>query len=121
MSERVRWIEHGSHKILVMDFSGLKDEQLFKAIDAAYAAYKNKASRSTRSLTVLSDTPLFGQGLERMKKFAKDTDGFDEKSAIIGLNVAKKVMLNVLNPFLKTKIKPFNSQEDAINWLAEDK
>jgi hypothetical protein len=48
-------------------------------------------------------------------------DAKTEKSAILGITGVKKILLQGYNKFVKNKQVPFNTQEEALEYLVSEK
>jgi hypothetical protein len=117
LEDRVHWITKNGKKILIMDYVGLKIEQIKEVIGNCYKAYENQQPKSVLSITDLTNTFLTKSVFDAFKEMDAKTNKYDLKTAVVGLNIAKRVLLNLINKFNKSEIKGFNSREEAIAWL----
>ena len=119
MKDRVNWINKNGKKILIMDYTGLKNDEIKEVINEAIEVCKTQPLKSVLSITDLTNTYLTKSTFEMFKKMDAITSQYDLKSSVVGLNKAKKIFLNLVNMFNKSDIKGFDTREDAIQWLTK--
>lgn len=72
------------------------------------------------TLTDVTDSYVFGEALELLKKAGKTAKAITRKSATVGLTSSKRILLNSLNRFADTNVKAFDTIEEARDWLVKD-
>ncbi|MFH1459563.1 MAG: STAS/SEC14 domain-containing protein [Candidatus Omnitrophota bacterium] len=119
MTNRIRWIVYKNKRILLVDLSGIRGfkgegEQLAKAA----ADFVDKL-REYELIELIDVRNSFGdlESVKTMKELSKKLKPHIKKSAIIGVSGIKKVILDAINSFAERKIKPFNTEEEAKEWL----
>ncbi len=117
--DRIYWKTERGKQILIMDCSGLNNDQIKELIAGGYKYYENKEPNSVLSLTDLTNTYLTSSTYHAFKDLDAKTHEYDLKTAVVGLNKAKTILLNLVNKFRKSQIKGFNSREEALAWLAQ--
>jgi len=123
MSTRLKYIRFNGKIILYVDYRDftVKDQQEAMALLDDEA---NEMRTWTQKGLVLTDfrggkaTPEF---IAYGKKLGKEV--FAEKvlkSACLGITGVQNILLQAYNTFTKDKIVPFNTEEEAIEWLVKD-
>jgi len=124
MNDRVYWIEHKSKKIFFMDYSKLdstipdQENEVLEIINkcselltkhSEKILFLSDASGSTPSIKVIS----------AFKKLAADLKNRDliQKDCVVGINAMGKALLSGINFSAHTKIKVFETVNQAKDWL----
>ena len=114
------WIEHNGMEILYVDYSGLYDEELanatFKVND-----FLKKLGKDEILILVDVRNSFANEKLtvEALKKNATIAKPYAKKTAVIGVTKTQDVILTVVNMFTGLGVKPFNTVEEAKDWLIE--
>jgi hypothetical protein len=119
MKDRISWINKNGKKILIANYSGLNNDQIKDVILELVEVYKTQPLKSILSITDLTNTYLTKSTFEMFKEMDAKTNQYDLKASVVGLNKAKKILLNLLNMFNKSEVKGFDSREEAIEWLVK--
>jgi hypothetical protein len=119
--DRIRIEVYKSKEILVIDVSDLKEEDMIKLL----MQYRDKiiAEKSSRLiLTIFNDktfvTPKFMETVYRYR--LAEVQSLLLKQAVIGLNQPKMMILKGYNLFLNRNLTPFNTKEEALDYLISD-
>ncbi len=125
MKNRASFREYKGKQVFYVNYSGLKDEQLFlEAIDRISvfrkANIENKLHGSQLLLVNTMDAYIFGEVFKKMKKVGVETAPFLKKQAIVGISGGKRTFLNLYNLFTKREMKAFVTEEDALEWLVTE-
>lgn len=116
----ITYIPHKGKQIMYIDYSQCKTvEQTLEVLEAVKREYEKTDGQI---LTLNNFEGAFGSS-EYMKKaneygkeiFNKRT----AKNAALGVSGIKKILLHGYNAVVKDKIKPFNTKEEALDYLAE--
>jgi hypothetical protein len=116
----ISYISHKGKKILYIDYTNCKTipETL-----AVLEEVKNEFLNSTGDWLTLNDFRGGYGSSEYMKKanqYAREI--FNQrpaKNAAIGVNGLKKILLQAYNSVVKDKIIPFDTKEEALDYLAK--
>jgi hypothetical protein len=117
-NNHVGFITHKGKQVLFSDYSHCNDKwDMIKMLEAAASHFK----QSEGNLLVLIDaTNAKGSSeyMDALKKYQKEIfDPNTHKGAIIGVTGLKKVLLQGLNLVANKKMTPFNSKEEALDFL----
>jgi hypothetical protein len=124
--DRIRWEEHKGKKILILDYSGLhaiKPEEKKELLETIQKAVDLSATLTTKAcyLTIATDGQADNDVLGALKEFAAFTNKKQivEKECVVGITGIQKILLNAINLFSGGKLRPFDTVEEAKDWLAE--
>lgn len=116
----VKYIHHKGKKILFVDFTNQLGDQAIATLDEEAKEMQNW----TENGLILNDfhgskgSPAF---MAHAKKLGKEVFVYKVyKSAAIGLTGLQMILLQAYNNFTKDKIVPFNTEEEAKDWLVKD-
>jgi hypothetical protein len=115
----ISYIQHKGKKILYIDYTGCKTvEETLKVLEMV----KDEYGRTTGNLLTLNNFEgAYGssQYMNRANEYAKNIfNKRTAKNAAIGVVGIKKVLLQSHNLLVKDKIIPFDSKEEALDYLA---
>ncbi len=116
----VKWIEYKGKKILYADFRGLRNEELIETIELEakmVAAYPTKVL-ILDNFEGIRTNPAF---VERTKQLGKEViESKTIKNAVLGITGLKEILLRAYNTFTGGKSRPFGTEAEALEWLAQD-
>jgi imidazole glycerol phosphate synthase subunit HisF len=117
-NEHVSFIVHKGKQVLFSDYTHCKNKwDMIKMLEAAAIHFR----QSQDNLLVLIDaTNAKGSSeyMDALKKYQKEVfDPKTNKGAVIGVTGLKKVLLQGLNLVAKKKMTPFDSKEEALDYL----
>ena len=105
-------LNYSNHKTVEDLAEAIKKARLFRKTSPKLAAM-----RDILMLVDLSNSFVYGEGYEELKRSGKELKPITKKRAVVGLNTAKKIMLNAYNRFLNADFRAFDSTEEAKRWL----
>lgn len=115
----VSFIVHKGKKILYIDYSGIKKrEEMIANLHEAVRQYK-QTPENLRTLINVTDAAASKEWMAESKKYGKDLSGQTIKGAIIGVTGVKKILLQAYNAVSQGSLKPFESKDEALDYLAE--
>jgi hypothetical protein len=77
--------------------------------------------QSLRVLSNLTGSPINSRSVDALKAFALHNKPYVVASAVVGLSMARKTLVTVINYFAKRDIRLFDTVEHAQEWLAQQK
>jgi len=118
---RSKWIEHKGKKIFFQDFSNLQynTEAIKKELEQVQAEV---LSNPNDSLLILSDfrgTHITSETMPLMNKASAETKDHVHKTAVLGVTGIKRAMADLLTSFTGQRLKYFNTEYAAKEWLIE--
>lgn len=122
MSEQTKRVveeKHGNEQIVYFDFRRLMAHSYIEMLEVAEEYIINKSDLLI--IFDVSGATIFGEALQKSKKFAKKIKPHRRKSSLLGVSGAKQVLLESILFFtgVRDNIKTFDTKEEAIAWLLE--
>ena len=118
MADRIRWIMHKDKKILRIDYSGLRGEEILPVIAQLPAFYQGEPQGSVLTLIDTRNAYATQEVVSALNVMVKNTTRpYEKKVAALGISGAKKVLLITVNMISGHKIKAFENELDALDWL----
>lgn len=117
----MRTIEHRGKSILYFDYQGLEDDDLVRKIrenEKRIAEIVAKGERDLLRLTDVTGCYATPEIVEAFKEVAVRFKPYFKASAVVGIKGGKKVLLDLVNRFSGIGARPFDSVEEAKEWLA---
>jgi hypothetical protein len=112
----VEWIKYKNKKILVTTYKGLNPEQMIDEINK-----QADIIRQTEGKVLLLDdftgSYVNDEFMDAVKKLGKSLGPKTEKSAVLGVTGIKKILLKAYNVFIKDPVVPFETKEEALEFL----
>lgn len=119
----VSYIQYKGKTILYVDYRNMTGDQTKEAI-----AILEEEAREMRTWTqkglILTDfrnAKASSEYMAHAKKLGKEVFADKiQKSAALGITGVKSILLQAYNAFTKDKIIPFDTEEEAKEWLIKD-
>ena len=116
----VKYINHKGKKILLMDFTYSKPEEMIEAIEKTKKLIVKNPEKSVLGLVDVRYSPFDTDLSEALKKLAEHDRPYIKVTAIVGVTGFKKLSYMAMLRFSGRKnILMFNKIETAKDWLAE--
>lgn len=112
-------IEYKGNEILYLDYRGMNEKQMIQTLDEA-TEQSLQENKPILLLTNITGTFVLPDFLKKAKEDGKRTKHLTLKSAIVGAEGAKKVLLKFHNLFVGSEMKPFQDEEEAKEWLVKE-
>ena len=117
MKERLKKIVHKNKEILIIDYSNCKEHAMIDLVTAARELIM-KENKYVLLLSILNErtyaTPKFVRHVEKELRAAEP---LIVKNAVTGISVVQQWIVKGINLWHKRKLHPFNSAEDALDFL----
>ncbi len=115
---RVRFIEHKGRKILHIDFSGCKANEVFEIITAAKEVIRSQPPASVYTLTDVTNTGFNTGVSDAMKEFTRHNKPYVVAAAVVGVTGLKQIIFNAVMKFSGRHLSALDTLDEAKNWLA---
>lgn len=118
----VKILDHGSKRVLLVDFSNANDNRRIveTAEEAMRIVRSTNQRRSVRGLIDLSGTSLNKVVREVLKKMSQSNGPYMKTVAFVGLGI---VLSLLIKGFLvvsgRKNHRVFSTRQDALDWLAK--
>ena len=117
--DRVKFIEHKGKRILHLDFSHFKAEQVLPVIEQARAIIAAQPPKSVYTLTDVTESGFNSKVSDSLKEFVAHNKPFVAASAVVGVTGLKQIILNAVMKFSGRHLHAFDSLDQAKDWLAK--
>ena len=118
--ERTRFIDHKGKRILLLDYSGVRDpEESVREIQHSMRVVAAQPPRSLRVLTSVREARYNAAVLQALKELAAHNAPYVLASAVVGMSGLHRIAYQAVILFSKRKIKTFDRDDEALDWLAE--
>jgi hypothetical protein len=112
------YVYYKGKKIMYVDYTQCKTvEEMLKVLDEVRQEYE----RTTEVFVAVADfRGNYGskEFMQKASELAKDhLDKRTTKTAVLGVFGIKKILLNAYNAFVKNKLVPFDTKEEAFEYL----
>ena len=115
----IEWISHKGNKILYVKYTGLSPEAMRDQVKSATQTIIDTKSDQNLVLTDMQECFVDEAFLELSKQQGKLSLPHCSKSAIVGLTGVKKLLLKGVNAFTPKAREPFDTIEEAKEWLVK--
>jgi hypothetical protein len=110
--------EYKGHKIILIDLKGLQPEGIISRVEGAKKIILASPPASVLLITDFRNMRYDHERTEYAKQVSKDIKPFVKKSALLGIEGLKKIILQSMIVFSgRTNMKPFLEAKDALEWL----
>ncbi len=113
------WIEHNGKRILWVKYGGLKPAEMLDLIRTATQLILDEKSDQILSLSDLTDCFVNKDFTELSKEQGAISLPLTKKAAIMGVSGIKSILLKGVNAFAAKPRVPFDTVEEALDWLAK--
>jgi len=118
--ERVRFIKHKGHAILVIDFSNCSSKEMLLLLDLVQASVKRHAPGSLLTLADFTGTRIDKKVAVRAKEVLVLDRPYVKKSAWVGTENLPHVFYENFKSFSQRDFPIFATREEAMDWLVKE-
>lgn len=114
----VQWVSVEGSRVLYVDYRGTKTAAEMVALMPELVKQAKSAPQPIRFLFNFTGVPVPPEFMKAAKELAKkDFANVKRKSAVLGVDGLKGMLLTAYNAFVGASMKPFASEADAYTWL----
>lgn len=117
--KRMEWLTYKGKEILYDDYRNLQANEFPPLVNAIYNLTLETGKKNLLIIVDVTDSYANKEAVEAFNIAAKDSKEITSKTAVLGITGLKKIFLNVVNKFSNIGAKPFDSIEEAKEWLIE--
>ncbi len=118
--ERTRFIEHHGKRILLLDYSGIRDPaEALREIAASRAVVARQPHGSVLTLTHVQGARYNTEVVQALKELATHNQPFVRAAAVVGLSGLQRAVYRTIQLFTRRALQPFDDLEAAKDWLVE--
>jgi hypothetical protein len=115
---RPTFIVHRGCRILRIDYSGMTIAEAGAALERAQTVIASEPQRSVRALTIW-DAPLSQSSAEMIRRHVAVNTPFIHASAVVTARRVQDVFFESLKVGGRPRLKIFEDEEQAKDWLAQ--
>jgi hypothetical protein len=117
--ERTRFIDHKGTQVLLLDYAGMRDPEAgVREIHRSMQFVARQPKGSLRVLTVVRDARYNAAVLQGLKELASHNEPYVRASAVVGIGGLHRIAYQAIILFSKRNIKTFDTEAEALDWLA---
>ncbi|MDA8099007.1 MAG: hypothetical protein M0042_05220 [Nitrospiraceae bacterium] len=116
--ERVKFIEHKGRRILHLDFTHARTDEVLAIIREAKTVIAAQPPQSVRTLTDVTEIKFNTETADAMKQFVAHNKPFVTAAAVVGITGLKQIIYNAVVKFSGRNLVAFDSAGPAKDWLA---
>jgi len=118
--ERLRFIKYKEHKIVLIDNSGLNEDDMIENMRRGNKFLINLNRTESQMLLIVDFRNTYGT--EKVMTELKSPEAAEgmknvKKTAVLGITGIKKILLNAYNKFTGKNVRAFNDMEEAQEYL----
>jgi len=119
ITPRIRWIEHKDKSILLLDYSNfLNSDETITTISEVNKYIKKLEVYGILLLVDVRNSHANEKiVVDALKQCAKVIKPYVKKAAVVGVTSKQEIILTVVNMFSNLGLKPFDTIDDAKDWL----
>ena len=119
--ERVRFIDHRGHRVLLLDYTNLADEpEILEMIEERRELVSKEPPGSVLTLTDLSGAHVSRTVIQRLKEVNVLEKPFVRRAAAVGAeSLTPKGAAEAIATFAAKRWGRFATREEALDWLVE--
>ncbi len=117
MSDRIKWIEYKSYKILYSDYSNLRAEEMITEIADTEKKILNSGLNEVLAINNFTDSFINKQAKEKGNELVRNAEsrGIKVHVATVGIAGIQRILLQVV----VKDVYFAKNEEDAKGWLVE--
>jgi len=116
----INWMEHKGKKILYIDYSNQTKEDTIKMLDDVKEVFL-KLDEKVLVLDNFEGCFASDEFMKKAKEYGKEYFApKKKKAAALGINGIKKILLSAFNTFSSDKLVPFDTKEEALEYLVKE-
>lgn len=118
-TDRFTRISHKGKPVYIFDYRGLANDNEKEFIETLDAASEYAMKKPPNQLLLINVEGVYTNSaiVAKFKEIAKRAEPLTKKTAILGITGAKAILLKAVSMFAGLDVKPFSSQDEALEWL----
>jgi hypothetical protein len=119
VKNRVRFVEHKGHPILLIDFSHCHGKDMLLLLEQVRADVASHEPGTVLTLADFTGAKIDKEVATRMKEVLTLDRPFVKKSAWVGTDSVPHVFYEHFKSFSRRDFPTFETREEAMDWLVE--
>ena len=113
----MKWITYKGKEILIDDYRNLQGKDFPPLVNTILNLTLQTGKKDILLILDFRESYVNKETVEAFNAAANASKAMLKKTAVLGITGVKKVLLNVVNKVSKVDAKPFDSIEEAKEWL----
>ena len=120
MEQRIRFTDYKGKKILLEDFSNVKDEdELIKLIDEALKVVQSQPPKSALVVVDMTNANLTPKVYQHSKAATETNTDYIKATTLVGLGNVLNILAKAVSSFARRDLVSFGTREEAMEWLIQ--
>ena len=120
MAERISFVTHRGHAIMLVDFSHCEPKEILLLLEEIQATVARHERGSLLTLADLNGAHIDRAVATRMKEVLVHDRPYVKRSAWVGVESLPHVYYENFKTFSQRDLPPFKTREEAMDWLVKD-
>jgi hypothetical protein len=120
MPDRLRFLQHQDHEILLVDFSGAEGEEILDLLPKIQVTVTDKPRGSVLVLADFCEAHIDKAVAMRIKEVLALDRPFVKRAAWVGTETLPNVFYEGFKQFSQRDFPKFKTREEAVEWLVKD-
>jgi hypothetical protein len=118
MADRISFVEYKGKRILLEDFSGIRDEAEFLAlIKQAEGIVQSQPPKSVLVVVDVTDARFSSAISQASKEATTRNTPYIKASTMVGVKGLMQIVLKAVSTFARRELTTFDTREQAMEWL----
>jgi hypothetical protein len=117
MPDRLRFLQHKDHEILLVDFTAAQGEEILELLPRIQVTVTEKPRGSVLVLADFCEAQIDRAVAMRIKEVLALDRPFVKKAAWVGTETLPKVFYEGFKQFSQRDFPKFKTREEAMEWL----
>jgi hypothetical protein len=116
------WVEHKGVRVFIADYSNFGDDSVSmqKECEDILELLKKEPPKSVRALSNATGTNPTINNVRVLKRILAVSNTYVCKRASVGVKGGRRFILAVLNEVASVPLQPFDTLEQALDWIVQD-
>ncbi len=120
LKKRLRWTKYQEKDILIQDYSKLPGDDIARLMSAIADQIIKSGKKDLLIIVDVTDGIGNKAAIGAFGKYSKLLKPVFKKTAVLGIDGVKKIFLNAINKLSDVGATPFDSYEEAKEWLISE-
>jgi len=103
--------------VVINDYTGMKSNEMADMIETMMFFNRKQDTKPYLLLVDVTDCYANNEVVERFKEAASEVKAFADKTAVVGIEGIRKVLLKAVIKFSHIELAEFETEDEAKKWL----
>lgn len=115
----IKTIEHNNKEVIYLDWRGIKETEILISELEQYSEKLLADKKQVVTLLDMKDAAIPKELLKLAKELGPVYEKYEDKVAVYGVTPMRKILMKSLNLAKMINLTPFNTKEEALEWLTK--